>query len=131
MKTKNPQVSVAVDFESGRGFGNMGEGLPSNFLTFDRAYVCGTLAALYNNPNDEDGKRRTNKFSRALTQLALYAGGFGVKLSKQQFRRLERIVREYAGLMQAPQFETWNNLGFARYVLRHAAVRAKEAQIIG
>lgn len=130
MAKKNP-INVGVDFETGRGFSNMGANLPANFLTFDRAYVCGTLAALYNNPIDEDGQRRSNKFSRALTQLALYAGGFGVVLDKQQFRRLERYVREYAGLMQAPHFETWNNLGFARYVLRHAAIRAREDQVIG
>jgi hypothetical protein len=132
MATKNgPQVAVAVDFNEGRGFGRMGEGLPSNFLTFDRMMVCGTIAALYNNPFDEDGERRTNKQSRAMTQLALYAGGFAVKLNKQQFRRLERTVRTYASVMEAPQYEGANNLGFAKYVLRHAANRAKTECLSG
>jgi hypothetical protein len=130
MSKKDPQVSVAVDFEVSRGFGPMGTGLPSNFLTFDRGHVCGTIAALYMNPVDEDGDRRTNKASRAMTQLSLYAGGFAVTLTTQQFRQLERKVREYAGLMQAPNYDGTNNLGFARYVLRHAAIRAKTEKVI-
>lgn len=128
-KKQNPQVNVAVDFEQGRGFGPMGVGLPTTFLTFDRAYVCGTIAALYMNPNDEDGKRRTNKFSRAVAQLALYAGGFGVTLNTQQFRKLERKVGEYLDLMNA-QFPNTNNPGYARYVLRHAVKRAKTESVI-
>lgn len=130
MTQKNPQINVAVNFEDGRGFGPMGQGLPTNFLTFDRAYVCGTIAALYNNPVDDDGKRRTNKSSRAMTQLALYAGGFGVTLNTQQFRKLERKVTEYAGIMAAEMYSGTNNQGFARYVLRHAAKRAKAEKVI-
>jgi hypothetical protein len=132
MATKNgPQVNVAVDFSTSRGFGPMGVGLPTNFLTFDRQMVCGTIAALYHNPIDDDGERRTTKHSRAMTQLALYAGGFSVTLTKQQFRQLERAVRGYASAMEAPTYITTNNLGFARYVLRHAANRAKVEKLIG
>lgn len=127
---KNPQINVAVNFEDSRGYGAMGQGLPTNFLTFDRAYVCGTIAALYNNPSDDDGQRRTTKASRAMTQLALYAGGFGVTLTTQQFRKLERKVSDYASTMSAAQFAGTNNLGFARYVLRHAAKRAKVEKVI-
>ncbi|MDZ4836306.1 MAG: hypothetical protein SGJ27_21205 [Candidatus Melainabacteria bacterium] len=130
MTKKIPQINVAVNFEEGRGFGPMGAGLPTNFLTFDRGYVCGTIAALYHNPSDDDGTRRTNTSSRALTQLAMYAGGFGVTLDTRQFRKLERKVREYAGIMEAPQYATTNNLAFARYVLRHAAARAKVEKVI-
>jgi len=65
-----------------------------------------------------------------MTQLALYAGGFGVTLNTQQFRKLERKVSEYAGIMQAPQYSNTNNPGFARYVLRHAAKRAKVEKVI-
>lgn len=128
-KKKN-QVNAVVDFSEGRGFGAMGAGLPANFLTLEPMMVCGTIAALYHNPSDEDGARRTNKHSRAVVQLALYAGGFAVGLSKQQFRQLERAVRGYAGVMEAPQYATSKNLDFARYVLRHAAKRAKEEGLI-
>lgn len=130
MTTKHPQVNVGVDFETGRGFGPMGVGLPKNFMTFDRQMVCGTIAALYNNPLDEDGARRSNSMSRAMTQLALYAGGFAVTLTKQQYRQLERAVRRYALVMQAPQYEGSNNLPFARYVLKHACHRAKDEKVI-
>jgi len=131
MATKNPQVnSVGVDFETGRGFGPMGDGLQANFITFDRQMVCGTIAALYNNPLDSDDARRTNSMSRAMTQLALYAGGFAVKLTKQQYRQLERAVRRYASCMEAPQYDGTNNLAFARYVLTHAKSRAKSEKII-
>ncbi len=128
--SKSPQVNVGVDFEQSRGFGPMGSALPKNFLTFDRMNVCGTIAALYNNPNDADGARRTTKESRAVTQLALYAGGFMVSLTKAQFRRLERVVRNYASIMEAPNYEGTNNLSFARYVLRHAENRAKAEKVI-
>ena len=128
---KKSPVAVEVDFDTGRGFApNIGAALPKNFLTFERGYVCGTIAGLYNNPNDEDGSRRTNKSSRAMVQLALYAGGFGVGLTKSQFRQLERNVRRYAGVMEAAEYAETNNLAFARYVLRHAANRAKADGVI-
>lgn len=130
MTQKKPQVNVGVDFSQSRGFGSMGVGLPTNFLTFDRRDVCGTIAALYNNPEDEDGKRRTTTLSRAMVQLALFAGGFNVTLDTQQFRKLERRVRRYASIMEAPQYDGSNNLGFARYVLKHAADRAKTEKTI-
>jgi len=130
MTSPNPQVNVGVDFETSRGFSPMGAGLPTNFLTFDKKQVCGTIAGLYSNPEDEDGARRTNTLSRAVVSLALYAGGFAVTLNTQQYRKLERKVRRYAEIMGAAEYRDTNNLGFARYVLRHAAGRAKTERVI-
>ena len=124
------QRQVSLDFTTGRGFGPMGAELPANFLTFNAQMVCGTIAAVYNQPFDEDDARRSNTWSRAMVQLALYAGGFMATVDKQQFRQLERRVRRYAGLMEAPNFEGMNNLPFARYVLRHAEIRAKAEEVI-
>ncbi|MBZ0188945.1 MAG: hypothetical protein K8F91_22060 [Candidatus Obscuribacterales bacterium] len=127
----NANTSVQVDFEQGRGFGRMGLGLPQDFLDSNNPLVvASTIAALYTNPEDEDGARRTNKYSRAMVSLALYAGGCPVSLTKQQYRKLERRVRDYASIMDCHEYEGSNNLSFARYVLRNAKRRAKNESVI-
>jgi|AGTN01.2.fsa_nt_gi hypothetical protein len=130
--TKEPQINVAVDFTKGRAYGPMGVGLHRNFLTFDRLLVGATIAALYHNPEDdgEGGPRLTNTASRAMVQLALYASGCAATLDRQQFRGLERRVRRYASEMASHHFESWNNLSFARWVLKHAVKRAKTEKVI-
>jgi hypothetical protein len=120
------QINVAVDFTQGRGFGNMGLGLPSNFLTGEPTKVCATIAALYMNPD----ATKTNKYSQAMTFLALYASGAHVCLDKQQFRQLERVVREYQSIMRASQYEHTMNASFAGYVLKRAVKRAKQHKTI-
>jgi hypothetical protein len=125
------QTNAPVDFNSGRGFGQMGLGLQDNFLQVGtREQVCSTISLLYMHPNVE-GTARANKLSQAMSMLALYAGGAAVKLDKQQFRLLERRVREYASYMRAPQFDGTFNLPFAQYVLKHAVKRAKKDGLFG
>lgn len=130
MKRNSKTADVSVDFTQGRGFGRMGEGLPADFLdTREPLVVTSTIAALYANPEDEDG-RLTNKYSRAMVSLALFAGGCPVTLTKQQYRKLERRVRDYASFMDCEQYEGAYNLSFARYVLRHARRRAQGDGVI-
>ena len=130
-KNRGPQNNAGVNFDEGRGYGSMGAGLHRDFLTFDKLQVGATIAALYFNPEDgEDGPRRSNCASRAMVSLALYASGSMVTLNRQQFRGLERRVRRYASEMAAPMYENANNLGFARWVLKHAVKRAKTEKVI-
>lgn len=129
---KDPQVNAAVDFTKGRGYGPMGVELHRSFLAKDKLLVGATIAALYANPEDDgDGEKRlTNKASRAMVSLALYASGCAVTLDRQQFRRLERRVRRYASEMSSHHFEGWNNLSFAKWVIKHAGNRAKAEKVI-
>jgi hypothetical protein len=120
------QTTAPVDFEKGRGYGEMGVGLQDNFLSVgNNEQICSTIAMLYLHPNVE-GTARANQLSQAMSMLALYAGGAAVQLNKQQFRLLERRVRTYASYMRAPQFDGTFNLAFAKYVLKHAVKRAKK-----
>jgi len=116
---------TTVDFAMGRGYGNMGAGLPADFLKRDRLTVCATIAALYNQHVAE----RTNEFSRAMVMLALYAGGVSVTLTHEQFVGLRRTVREYLCVMRAEHFDGTNNRDFATYVLQHAGQRAATEKV--
>src|SRR5438094_10103078 len=93
---KKLQINVGVDFAKGRGYGEVGLGLPDNFLKVEKAQVCATIAMLYLHPNVENEEgAKANKLAQAMSMLALYAGGSAVTLDKQQFRLLERRVRTY------------------------------------
>ena len=102
---KKLQINVGVDFEKGRGYGEVGLGLPDNFLKGEKSHVCGTIAMLFLHPNVDDEGARANKLAQAMSMLSLYAGGFAVTLTKQQFRLLERRVGTYASYMRAPHFD--------------------------
>ncbi|HEY9714356.1 MAG TPA: hypothetical protein V6C72_12875 [Chroococcales cyanobacterium] len=123
---RSNQVSVPVDFDLGRGYGSMGSGLPADFLKSEPQQVLVTIAALFATPMVE----HANVLSQAVSYLALFASGARVILTKQQFRKLERRVRQYASIMRAEQFAGTQNEAFANYVLKHAVKRAKAESII-
>jgi len=116
-----------LDFESGRGFGPVGTDLPEAFLDWGRACVLNTIALLFTHPNP----MRVNKPCQAVAVLALYGAGALVDLTKQQYRRLETVVREYESYMRAPApHDQPGNESFARFARRAAERRAKSEGII-
>jgi len=88
---------VFVDFEKGRGFGPMGTGLPENYLSGDRVTVLSTIAAIYLHPDPT----RANMMSQAVTMLALYGAGAGVRLNAEQYMQLEAQAEEYQATMRS------------------------------
>lgn len=126
MSKRENQINVSVDFTRSRGFDDMGRGLHPSILTGEPTKVCATIAALYMNPDPT----LTTKYSQAVAFLALYASGAHICLDRQQFRRLEKVVREYRDIMGAPQYEHSLNRSFANYVLKRAVRRAKEHKTI-
>lgn len=118
------ELSGSLDLSTGRGFGNMSEGLPENFLDGNVADVCGTIAVRYWHPF----VALSNKWSVAVSELAFYAtGAEPCKLTKPAFRRLERVVRDYKSRMT--NFND-GNANLARFVLKHAVKRAKSENLI-
>lgn len=128
MQTQKSTSKVIVEFNDGRGrgFEPIGVDLPDSFLQQDKKTVLITIALLFAPPDPRCG----NRFVQAVYSLALYASGAMVMLTKQQFRQLERRVKDYMSIMRAPVPGYEHNAVLAAYVRRHAVRQAKREGII-
>jgi hypothetical protein len=122
--TQNVKGKAIVDFETGRGFGDVSTGLPEDFLEGDKQTVLVTIATIFTHPNPMS----LTMEAQAVAYLALFAAGAQVALTKQQFRQLERRVETYESWMRG--ISRQRNEAFAAYVRKHAVRRAKAAGII-
>ena len=123
-KQNNDNGMAVVDFENGRGFGPMAAGLTTDFLQGNKKAVLTTIAFLFTHPNP----LRVNTYCQAITMLALFASGALVSLTKQQFRRLERTVKDYESYMRGLAQPL--NESLAAYVRKQSVRRAKTVGII-
>lgn len=112
-----------VDFNAGRGYGELGNGLPADFdATASQYERLVTYAALF--AHRKMGP--TNRRAQAIVCLALYAAGADVALTHDQFRILERVVRQYLRDMRLPKHGVPVNGDRAHYVLSMARRRARK-----
>lgn len=119
-------VSGEIALSRGLGFSRI-EGDAEQFFAGSAQDVLATIAVTYWHPAVE----RMNAYVTAVNRLALYAAGCdGVEPSKQEFRRLERKLKEYAGILLADEFDGALNHRIVRFVLRHAVARAKGEGLI-
>jgi hypothetical protein len=124
----NRQDGLAdVDFETGRGYGVMDTGLRQDFdATASRQERLLTYAALFSHAN----VARTNSGAQAVVYMALFAMDARVSLTVQQFRQLERRVRNYLHRMSATNMRDLPNGRRAHYVLAQARRRARRNKLI-
>lgn len=119
--TQNNKGKAQVDFTVGRGFGQMGAGLPGSFLAeTDTATALLTIAFVYNHPNP----LRVNTYGQAMSVLALYGAGVPVAIDALAYEALVDTVEEYRSIMRAPEPHGKPvNEAFAAFVLKHAEAR--------
>ena len=72
-----------------------------------------------------------NQAAEAVVLLALYGAGVRVELTKQQFRKLERRVRDYIGTMTGHERGIQRNADMASFVVHAAQERARATGVIG
>ena len=74
--------------------------------------------------------RCCNTAAEAVVFMALYGAGARVELTKQQFRKLERRVREYIGTQTGHERGNQRNADMASFAMHAAQERARAARVI-
>jgi hypothetical protein len=120
MQNTQNKGKAQVDFNSSRGFGLMGVGLPDDFLTApDPRTALATIAFVYTHPDPT----RVNSYGQAMATLALYGAGSKVFLTTEQYSELDGKVAEYDAIMRAPGHGHPRNEAFAAFVRAQAALQ--------
>ena len=141
---QNPLALIAPD--KGRGYGVLDNGLATEFhgttppnrrliiegqsktdeqVAWERKRLR-TYAGLFAGCKP----RCCNSAAEAVVFLALYGAGARVELTKQQFRKLERRVREYIGTMTGHERGIQRNADMASFAMHAAQERARAAGVI-
>jgi hypothetical protein len=111
---------VELELLDGRGYRDLSEGLPADYVTNCGA---GSRLLLYAALLSAAKPNLCNTHVEPLVLLALYGAGAGFRLSKRQYNRLTRIAHSYRSHMKfRPQ---WHNHQAANYILRKAHERAQ------
>ena len=136
-----PQVNITTNWQDASpGWAPMGVGLPDNFLDGDPALVNTTIAMLCMQPvvwrydqhsAGPNPEPNVDPLPQAVAILALYAAGASVRLTKQQFRKIEGRVERYLDIVGDEDFMGTKNWDYVNFVRNAAVEQAKRDGIIG